>query len=96
MAEQSFKLSDLAVGMQVRFKGRWPNEGPWWNSAGRMDHWLGQIVTIAGFRDGCFVIEGDDRGYGVWTWYPSIIAEIVCDEFEPETDDALLRMLGGG
>lgn len=104
MGPIGYTLSDLEVGMKVRFKDEWPPGAEWRNNEGHMDHWLGEIVTIAKLvTDGRFFIEEDDRelysGFNdKWYWRPSIIAEILNEsaEFEPEGNDAFLRLIGGG
>lgn len=102
MHPHRIQISDLEIGMKVRLKDQWPSEQRWWNGSGYMDHWLGKIVTISDFApDGQFIIEEDDRDRysdfsDKWYWRPSVIAEIIEDSFEPEGDDAFLRLIGGG
>lgn len=68
---------ELHVGDKVRIKNR---RGPHWNGVGRMDKWMGKIVTINEIDDeGIFIKEdaGEHSGgelYG-WCWQ--------ADDFEP-------------
>lgn len=64
------------VGDRVRIK-----RGSQWNSAGKMDLFIGREVTITHIKGGRFIFNGDDEGHpksetdGRWVFYS--------DSFEP-------------
>lgn len=59
------------IGDRVRVIRKIPGH---WNSFGKMDHWLGQVMTIrecTGYNAGIpeYRMEEDiDEWYGGWTW----------------------------
>ena len=60
------KKEELKVGDKVLLKNR---RGEKWNDCGRMDHYMGKIVTIRSLGDNYFTIEEDDRKGGYWSFY---------------------------
>jgi len=76
------KTDDVKVGMKVRIKDHWVSS--FYNHAGKMDHWLGQTMTVAhidSFTNDIKMIEDADEngGFG-WYW--------CAEDFDPviETD----------
>ena len=90
-------LSELRPGIKVKIVDHWvPGCGE--NPEGRMDHWLGKIVTVQEVFDNFIDIEEDQgeflrRG---WMWFPAAIDHIVHGEeplptdedFQPAPEDA--------
>ncbi len=89
-------LKDLKEGMKVKIVDKWV-PGCCQNTYGRMDHWLGKVVTIWGVCDSYAEIKEDlvDRPGG-WAWFPAAIDHIVHGEeplptdedFQPAPEDA--------
>lgn len=82
MTTSNIKISDLRVGDKVRIIG---HRNPWWNTSGKMDHWMNAIMTIREIGDSFIKME-EDR---VWAWGVEDIAEVVdqmtvADDKEPE------------
>ncbi len=81
-------LSDLRPGMKIKIVDHWgPGCYPSWD--GRMDHWLGKIVTVLGvdeypddvFGPSVHIVEDRAEGLGNgWCWFPAAIDCIVQDE----------------
>lgn len=68
---------ELKVGDRVRIKKR---RGRHWNHDGKMDKWMGKIVTICEIYGGVVgIMEDSKEGYsgGGWEWR--------ADDFEPVT-----------
>ena len=87
-------LKDLKEGMKVKIVDKWV-PGCCQNTYGRMDHWLGKVVTIWHVNDSYAEIKEDsvDRPGG-WAWAPESFDCIVADdeqlsdtEFSPASDD---------
>lgn len=94
-------IEALYPGMRVKIVDKWvPGCGQ--NKAGRMDKYLGQIVTVIKVRNGCVYIEEDAGSCdfhegGHWNWYAASFDYIVEDEdFEPASDSEFLSFLYGG
>ena len=80
------EIEDLEVGMKVKIVDQW-NAHTCQNPDGRMDRWLGQIVTVAEVQlgsngDGYIFIEEDKlEDYGHWYWNKHCIDYIVqCED----------------
>ena len=71
------ELNKLKPGDMVVIVDQWPRpkDGPQ-NPHGKMDKWLGQIMTVrrAGPRD--VQMEEDQNEYGGWYWYPEMIDRV--------------------
>ena len=73
-------IKNLTPGMQVIIVDKW-GQDCYQNPYGRMDKWLGQVMTIRAIHDDCVKMEEDMRewesgnGFG-WDWYPNAIADI--------------------
>ena len=70
---------NLKVGDRAKLKNR---RGKKWNSEGKMDKYIGKIVTISGIQKGFFhdsftIKEDDGRGFPQWFFWPEDIAYIV-------------------
>lgn len=59
------KKEELKVGDKVLLKNR---RGQHWNYDGRMDKYMGKIVTIRAFDKGAFTIKEDDGENGLFEW----------------------------
>ena len=80
------KQDHYYVGDKVKIVKHWTNKTNE-NSEGKMDKWLGKIMTIRKIdRDGYKMVEylGENYGGG-WFWNPYCIAGKVVDGSEPET-----------
>ncbi len=93
-------ISDLRPGMKVKIVDQW-GLGCGESSDGRMDHWLGQIVTIQKIYSPYFAFIEEDEAIGErWFWYPEAIDHIVHDDellpgdedFSIASDDAFLSL----
>ena len=82
----------LYPGVKVRIIDSWdklPSHDRWQAPSGKMDHWLGQIVTIKKVTkhgNGWFKIEEDidENACGGWVWKANGFSEIVDERPEPE------------
>ena len=97
-------ISTLCPGDRVRIVDSWV-PGCRQNVQGKMDKWLGSVMTVSEIR-GDFVWMEEDRGEfstalttgrdGRWNWHPAAIAKIVTPEEEPEVpDEEVDRLLSG-
>lgn len=80
------EIKDLEVGMKVKIVDQW-NAHTCQNPDGRMDRWLGQIVTVAELVGGAVFIEEDEAGGSIhWLWNKHCIDHIVQCEDLPDID----------
>lgn len=85
------EFKKLKVGDKVKIVDRRVGYG--WSSSGKMDKWLGKIMTIRTPFDGiCVQMEedvGEPQALESWCWYPRMIDckvdEIDCKVVEPAT-----------
>lgn len=92
----------LEPGTRVRIKDHW--ESGTQNSFGRMDHWLGEIMTIRScYGESSYRMEEDaEEQYGDgWVWSPKdfdVIDEIqgTCNEqsFTQPTEQDFMTLFG--
>ena len=88
----------LHPGDRVRIVSEW-NGNCQQNSEGRMDHWLGSIMTVRSVSGGFAHMEEDvnDRGKHIgWAWNKFCIDEVLppdFDEIDPVADDAYMSVL---
>lgn len=84
------ELNKLKPGDMVVIVDQWPNpKDGRQNLQGKMDKWLGQIMTvrITGPREVEMEEDRNDNDNGGWFWYPELI-DRVFDGFEsPEASD---------
>lgn len=93
-------IAELSPGMRVKIVDQWVN-GCCQNDAGRMDKYLGQIVTILSVGRYAAHIEEDagecgwHRG-GHWEWLPESFDYIVegneYEDFEPASNSEILSL----
>ena len=90
------EIKKLYPGMRVKIVDQW-NENTRENSNGRMDKYLGQIVTIKEVGFSYALIEEDDRGNGLhWHFNKWCFDHIVYEELpeiEPADDEAVQLLL---
>ncbi len=87
----------LKPGDRVRIVDRWPADGSAvQNPEGKMDHWLGQTMTVK-YVGLCTVAMCEDDGErygGGWAWYPGAIACVVeGTNFSPASESDFLGLL---
>ena len=86
------RIQDIHVGDKVRIIGR---NGPIpWNYAGKMDKWIGKVVTVAYVWNGCeqyFQIKEDFD----WWWNPEDCEPVQMANITPVQNDDLMAILGG-
>ncbi len=97
-------IQELSPGMRVKIVDKW-NQNCNRNPDGRMDKYLGKIVTILEVLYGAAIIEEDtDDGPshqgGHWRWNEYCFDYIVYDEdesesFEPPTESEILSLILG-
>ncbi len=80
---------DLKPGDRVQIVSSW-GPGCYQNKQGKMDCWLGQIMTVSSRGSGLTMVEDNGR----WLWNDSCIEKIV--PIKVCTEDELLGFLGGG
>lgn len=80
-------LKDLFPGNKVEIVSQW-NLECYENSDGKMDKYLGTIMTVREITSRYALMNEDDRE---WAWYPAAIARIIQDEdeFEVASSDEL-------
>lgn len=79
------QMEDLYPGMRVRIVDRRNDRNAPWNSSGKMDHWLGKIMTVRSVNERCAHMEEDrNEREGGWAWYPHMIECIEEDEKMPD------------
>lgn len=86
------ELSKLKPGAKVKIIDSWV-DGCRQNSDGKMDHWLGKVVTVKEIRNKYFIIEEDYGEFrlqsGHWHWFPNAVDYIVYPDNDlPDIDDA--------
>ena len=71
------------VGDRVRIVSE--KTGYKWNRDGKMDKWLGEIMTVREVNRGSYGMEEDVWGCGKlgWSWYPEMIVGLA-EEAKPE------------
>lgn len=95
-------MKDLRVGDRVKIVDEW-NELTYQNMSGKMDKWLGTVMTVKGIHDGFCVMEEDQNDrpgcpgflHG-WSWNKYCIDCVVPEgdgEFDVATDEELLAFL---
>ena len=79
-------LKDLHPGMKIQIVDHW-GPGCHQNPDGRMDHWLGQIVTVLRVYDSFVeIVEDQYERLNGWNWAPAAIDRIVAvEEIESES-----------
>lgn len=93
-------MRELCPGMRVKIVDQW-GPGCGQNSRGRMDKYLGQIVTIYDvFSNGAYIEEdAGDRPVGHWCWNENCFDYIVEDEeqtdFEVMSNSEILSLICG-
>ncbi len=91
----------LYPGVKVRIIDDWdllPENSQWQAPSGKMDHWLGQVMTIRkrpSAPDGWYQMVEDteigERGGDGWVWKANGFAEIVEERvFEPASMDDIV------
>lgn len=87
----------LKPGDKVVIVSEWkdPVNG-WQNHEGKMDHWLGQVMTILSIGEAfAFMIEDKEERKGIgWTWAPSLIAGRYSQAVKPSTETEISDFLG--
>ena len=96
------RISDLHYGDKVRIVSKWNKHGTQ-NSAGRMDKWLGQIMTVdrihtdygyVSMREDCGEREAGDAEEG-WAWFPDLIDCVVSEaKIDTASDADLMEFIG--
>lgn len=93
-------ISSLNPGDQVKIVDRWVKSADGimkWNELGRMDKYLGTMMTVVGFADeDCDSLRmAEDQGD--WWWYPEMLDCVVSqEELIPASETELMDMLLGG
>lgn len=79
------QMKDLCPGMRVRIVDYRNDRRAPWNPHGKMDHWLGEIMTVRFVNEHYARMEEDgDEREGGWFWYPHMIERIEEDEKMPD------------
>lgn len=90
------EIGKLSPGMRVKVVDQW-NENTHENHSGRMDKYLGKVVTIKATSRLAAYIEEDDRGNGRrWCFNKWCFDHIVYEELpeiEPADDEAVQLLL---
>lgn len=76
------KKEDLKVGDKVLLKNK---RGDSWNIEGKMDHYIGKVVTIDEINTETFAIKEDDGENGYFKWqfdYDDIELKVNCLELK--------------
>lgn len=67
------------------------------NPDGKMDHWLGAVMTIREVNDryGHYLMQEDkdERGGYGWFWYDSLIEGLADETLPTNVDDGFLSLL---
>lgn len=91
-------LDLLSPGMRVKIVDRW-GAGCYQNDEGKMDKYLGQVVTVLKLESSYALIEEDAEDCpshlsGHWYWSPSCFDYIVDEEedFEPASSGEILSL----
>lgn len=87
-------IHELREGDKVKIVDAWC-EGCGENNEGRMDKYLGRLVTVRRVYDNSISIEEDqgDRGGG-WSWFPAALEPAEDHlEYEPESDEDFFSSL---
>lgn len=75
-------IRELSIGMRVKIVNEWDDDCGQ-NGEGRMDHWLGQIMTVRETYSDSVMMQ-EDSGEGIlghgWYWNAHCIDYIVPDE----------------
>lgn len=82
-------MRDINAGDIVKIVDAWDPEGRCReNGAGRMDHWLGQIMTVRRVcGDSCSMVEDEGEYHGTgWIWNSYCIDHIVEDDLVSADD----------
>lgn len=81
-------LKDLFPGDKVEIVSQWRNLECHENSDGKMDEYLGTIMTVREITSRYAIMNEDG---GKWGWWPAAIARIIQDEdeFEVASSDEL-------
>lgn len=91
-------LEQLSPGMHVKIVDQWV-PGCYQNDAGRMDKYLGQVVTVLEIRDDYILIEEDEKDYfGHWYWNSRCLDCIMGEEyedFEPASNSEIFSLIIG-
>ena len=91
-------MKDLRVGDRVKIVDGW-NAYTSENSAGKMDKWLGAVMTVKEIYDGFCIMKEDQNDrtgfFHGWSWNKYCIDCIVSEggEFDVATDEELLAFL---
>ena len=90
-------ISGLRPGDKVRIISSWlPGRICHEASSGKMDRWLGQVMTVREVygTDDCFMEEDIDEYRGNvrpgWVWNKYCIDEILSPDYEDETEEVSL------
>lgn len=87
-------LNDLHIGDSVKIIDKWPgNIGQ--NSAGKMDKYLGKIVTVSAIEYGNFrILEDNYENFGVkWFFSGEMVDYILSDEDGYDNDKEIVAPL---
>lgn len=87
-------LNDLHIGDSVKIIDKWPGFiGQ--NNAGKMDKYLGKIVTVSAIvYDGFRISEDDYENYGAkWLFFPEMVDYILSDEDGYDNDKEIAAPL---
>ena len=87
-------MMKYSIGDRVRIVSEAPIS-PWWNDSGKMDKWLGQVMTIRDEDDGVYKMVEDEFDTNCnflpgWDWYENMIEGLANEEPEeplPEFKD---------
>ena len=72
--------------------------GTRWNNHGKMDKYLGMVMTVRKRYTESVSMEEDqvDGGrLGGWSWFPEMMECVIHDDFQPGNLDDLFAMLKG-
>lgn len=75
-------MAEYKVGDKVRIT-KDKSKSTQWNDFGRMDKWLGKVMTIRCCGGDCYRMEEDidDNEWGGWYWYPGMIDGLASKTF---------------
>lgn len=80
------QISDLYPGIRVQIVSK--RNGGLWNLEGKMDHWLGQCMTVRSISRSTEYMrmeeDQNEHNRNGWSWYPEMIECIVEDANMPD------------
>lgn len=87
----------LKPGDKVVIVSEWEDPvGGCQNHKGKMDRWLGQVMTISSINGSiaCMTEDKGERDGSGWSWAPSLIAGRYSQTVEPSTETEISNFLG--